>query len=356
MRMENESNMFSKPTRTGHAQSLCAYGVAIIFFVLLSGAIWASTVVFEPVSFSSPRTIIIQQGASILKTSTALANEGIIRNALLFRVVVGGLYPNATLKAGEYRIFEPLNLIGAAGLFVKGAPKKEITIRIIEGWTIADIASYLDGLGVVSKADFLSETLKDYSRFSFLPARTSGIFLEGYLFPDTYRIYEQSTAADIVEKCLENFARQYVAETAKEQRKQMEEQYGIHGVVTLASILEREVKGSQDRRMAADIFYRRMKSGMPLQADSTINYITGKSDPSARAADLAIDSPYNTYRHKGLPPGPIGNPGLDALQSAFNPLANPYWFFLTTPDGEVIYSKTFEEHVKNKIKYLSKKQ
>ncbi|MDP2630259.1 MAG: endolytic transglycosylase MltG [Candidatus Uhrbacteria bacterium] len=353
--MENEANMFSKP-KSSHVRSIGAYGVGIIFIILVGVSIWASTAVFEPISFSSSRTVTIQYGASIQKTSTALTSEGIIRNAFLFRVIVGGLYPGTTLKAGEYRISEPLNLIGAAGLFVKGAPKKEITIRIIEGWTIADIANYLDGLGIVAKADFLSETLKDYSRFSFLPARSSGISLEGYLFPDTYRIYEQSTAADIIEKCLENFARQYSAEIEQEAQKSGGLQYGMHAIVTMASILEQEVQDYRDRQFVADIFYRRIKAGMPLQADSTINYITGKADPSARATDLAINSPYNTYRNKGMPPGPISNPGINAIKGALNPLSNPYWFFLTTPDGDVIYSKTFQEHVQNKIKYLSKKK
>lgn len=351
--MESGDSMFLRP-RNGAMRSLCTYGVGIVFFTLVVAAIWASAIVFEPISFSSPRTIIIEQGASIQKTSSALVNDRIIRNAFLFRVVVGGLYPSSTLKAGEYRISEPLNLIGAAGLFVKGAPKKEITIRIIEGWTIADIASYLDGLDIISRGDFLTETLKDYSgQFPFLLTHARGISLEGYLFPDTYRIFEDSTAEDIVKKSLENFARQYSGEMERETRVQSR---SIHDIVTMASILEQEVRGMKDRQMAADIFYRRIKAGMPLQADSTINYITGRADPGARASDLSVDSPYNTYRHKGLPPGPICNPGLDAMKAALTPTPNLYWFFLTTPSGEVIYSKTFQEHVQNKIKYLSRKQ
>lgn len=103
--------------------------------------------------------------------------------------------------------------------------------------------------------------------------------------------------------------------------------------------------------MVADIFYKRLVKGMALQADSTVNYVSGKSVSQASADDLKIDSPYNTYRYKGLPPGPICNPGLSAILAAIYPTPNPYWYFLTTPDGKVIYSKTHDEHVAAKAKY-----
>ncbi len=108
----------------------------------------------------------------------------------------------------------------------------------------------------------------------------------------------------------------------------------------------------QDRALVADLFWRRLKIGMALQADSTVNYITGKNDSVVSLIDLQKDSPYNTYKNKGLPPGPINNPGLSAIRAAIYPKANQYWYFLTTKDGQVIYSRTFEEHVANKRKWL----
>jgi UPF0755 protein len=127
----------------------------------------------------------------------------------------------------------------------------------------------------------------------------------------------------------------------------------IFEIVTMASILEKEVQTDEDRAMVADIFWRRLKAGMPLQADSTINYITGKSDSRANLTDIQIDSPYNTYKYPGLPVGPIGNPGLSAIKAAIYPKANGYWYFLTTDDGKVIYAKSFDEHKANKAKYLN---
>ncbi len=345
---------FSRPSSKSGVRRFLAVGAAVFFVLLVCSAFWASFTIFEPISFQSPRVITISSGLSLSQASKMLASAGIIRNAQLFKILVKSIYSGAPLKAGEYRITEDLSSIGAAELFVKGMPRKELTIRFIEGWSITDIAQYLESNSIVSRADFLSETLKDYSReFPFLQSRIHGISLEGYLFPDTYRIYEGSSATDIIEKMLENFARQYAGDIEKETSAQSR---SVNDVVTLASILEQEVKSGKDRRMVADIFYRRIKGGMPLQADSTINYVTGRADPGARASDLVVESPYNTYRNKGLPPGPICNPGIDAIRAALTPAANPYWFFLTTETGEVIYSKTFEEHVRNKIKYLSKKR
>jgi len=125
----------------------------------------------------------------------------------------------------------------------------------------------------------------------------------------------------------------------------------VHEILTLASILEKEVSTENDRKIVADIFYKRLEIGMALQADSTVNYASGKSVPRASGKDLETDSPYNTYKYKGLPPGPICNPSLSAIKAAIYPAKNDYWYFLTTPDGKVIYSKTHDEHVKAKAKY-----
>jgi UPF0755 protein len=122
--------------------------------------------------------------------------------------------------------------------------------------------------------------------------------------------------------------------------------------LTLASIVEKEVPGADDRALVADIFLRRIKSGMPLQADSTVNYALHKSDLNLNVDDIAVASFYNTYKVVGLPPGPIANPGLSAIAAALNPKANSYWYFLTTKDGIVIYSRTLDQHNEMKAKYL----
>ncbi len=120
----------------------------------------------------------------------------------------------------------------------------------------------------------------------------------------------------------------------------------------MASILEKEVKRPEDMALVADIFYRRIQSGLPLQSDATLLYILHKPDSQLTQSDLQSANPYNSYRYKGLPPGPISNPGLDAIRAAVFPKTNNYWYFLTTPDGQTVYAQTFAEHKKNKALYL----
>ncbi|MCH8049733.1 endolytic transglycosylase MltG [Patescibacteria group bacterium] len=130
------------------------------------------------------------------------------------------------------------------------------------------------------------------------------------------------------------------------------EELTMHEVITLASIVEREVRSAEDMANVADVFLKRLDIGMALQADSTVNYVTGKDTPAISLDDREIESPYNTYKYPGLPPGPISNPGVAALQAVVNPSSNPYLYFLTTPEGEVIYAQTHEGHVENKAQYL----
>ncbi|OGY89834.1 MAG: hypothetical protein A2927_01170 [Candidatus Komeilibacteria bacterium RIFCSPLOWO2_01_FULL_45_10] len=129
----------------------------------------------------------------------------------------------------------------------------------------------------------------------------------------------------------------------------------IFEVITLASIIEKEVRTEQDMKMVADIFNKRLEQGIALQSDATVNYVTGKGLVQPTAADIAVDNLYNTYKYRGLPPGPIANPGLKAIKAAIYPTPNQYYYFLTTAEGEVIYSQTYQEHLKNKSVYLNNK-
>lgn len=228
---------------------------------------------------------------------------------------------------------------------------RERTITIIEGWTEEEIAQYLHkehGMPVTafSKAA-LAYPKSPQGRKFFGGGRITSV--EGYLFPDTYRIYKDATALDILEKMLANFDERVTPEIRQRMHGQ---RLTLHEGVTLASIIEKEVATSRDRRIVADIFLKRLRAGMALQADSTVNYITGKGMSRATIADTKIDSPYNTYKYRGLPPGPISNPGLDAIRAVAEPTATPYWYFLTTDDGTVIYAKDFDEHKRNRQRYL----
>ncbi len=298
------------------------------------------------------KKIIIEPGKGIFEISHQLKKEGLIKSPLVFQIYVWQKGINSKLQSGEYFLAQNLNIKEIARILSRGeGSTKEITLTFIEGWSNQQIADYLAGQGITSTKDFLDVIQKKapwWDNYRILDSKPRNLDLEGYLFPDTYRVYSDTAVQDIVKKMLDNLENKLTAEMRAEIERQVKT---IHEILTLASIIEREVSSDTDRKIVADIFFKRLKAGMPLQADSTVNYITGKSVSRISAVDKEIDNPYNTYKYKGLPPGPISNAGLSAIIAAIYPTANPYWYFLTTPDGKVIYSKTYAQHVAEKAKY-----
>lgn len=236
----------------------------------------------------------------------------------------------------------------------------EISITIPEGKTVAQVATILVAKHLASTPKEVldaSRGILKSNEFAWIdPNATS---LEGYLFPDTYRVYREENPKKVLEIMLKNFERKVLPAVTQELARQQASKAGVlitahwslSQIITLASIVERESTQGERARIA-DIFLRRIDAGIPLQADSTVNYATGNSKPAVSLAETSISSPYNTYRYKGLPPGPIANPGLAAIWAVLAPKANNNWYFLSTKQGAIIYSKTLEEHNKNKALYL----
>jgi UPF0755 protein len=173
-----------------------------------------------------------------------------------------------------------------------------------------------------------------------------GATLEGFLFPDTYEFSRDASAEDIVKILMRNFDRRFDDSLRFEMR---DGKKSIMEVVTMASLLEAEVRSEEDRKMVADIFERRISAGQPLQSCATLQYLLGVDRKQYSIAETKTESPYNTYLHAGLPPGPVDNPGLVSLRAALRPTPNDFWFFLSdAKTGETIFSKDFEEHKRNK--------
>jgi len=298
---------------------------------------------------------IVEPGQGSVIIANRLKAAGLIRSAVIFELYVWQQGISSHLLDGHYALAKNLDIIQVAKILSQGAVinSKEQSLTFIEGWTNQQYANYLVKQGFANQlADFLSLTQHKanwWDNYSVLVSRPKNLDLEGYLFPDTYRFFNNATLTEIVEKILANTEIKIKPDWRAEIGRQKKT---IHEILTLAAILEKEVSSSTDRKLVADIFYKRLAVGMALQADSTVNYATGQSDTSVSIKDLQIDSPYNTYKYKGLPPGPICNPGLSAIEAAIYPKTNSYWYFLTTSDGRVIYSKTHAEHVAAKAKYL----
>ncbi len=255
---------------------------------------------------------------------------------------------------------------------IENQKAEEITIRIIEGWSNQEIGEYLEKQSIVPANVFLKSTLdfntSEYENRLPVEVKTN---LQGFLYPDTYRLFKSisdpkiTTATEavktIINKQLETFIKRLPEDASTKAKKQG---ISLYEAITLASIIEKETGRNattassktnldEERKIVAGIFYNRLRIKMALQSDATINYITGKNDPSAELLDLEIISPYNTYKHRGLPPTPIGNPSLSSISAVLEPANTDYLYFLhKQPSGEPVYSKTFEEHVKNKLKYL----
>jgi len=326
--------------------------IAIVIIILI-GWFWYSYTLNIPVSSSNEtKEFKIESGWGSAKISEELKNAGLIRSLKVFQLYAWEKGMSSRLQDGEYFLSESLSIKEIAQILTRGAgATKELNLTFIEGWDNQEYAEYLHDQGLASTSDFFEVIQKKadwWDEYEILASRPRTADLEGYLFPDTYRVYRDAPIKDIVQKMLNNLEKKITPELRSEIENQGKT---IHEILTLASILEQEVITDEDRQVVADIFYRRLEIGMPLQADSTINYVTGKSVSRAEATDLNIDSPYNTYKYKGLPPGPICNPGMSAIQAAVYPTKNSYLYFLTTPDGQVIYNETHDGHVAAKAKY-----
>lgn len=301
------------------------------------------------------QVINIPSGASAKQVGQILKSNNLIRSEFWFEVWVRLSGNQKSFVVGEYLIEPKQSLVSLISYLTGSAkPSNEVVVKIIEGWSLREVGEYLKINKILS--DDFTKFVKNEKLFNNLASKelkellgnNLPTTLEGYLFPDTYRLYKNSSSADLLKKMLNNFVNKFDNAWVGELQKN---NHTVNEAVILASIVEREVRGDSDRAMVADIFWRRLKIGMALQADSTINYITGKNTPRALLKDLEINSPYNTYKWRGLPPGPISNPSSSSIKATVYPTSNDFWYFLTTPEGQVIYSKTFADHVKAKRKY-----
>jgi len=238
--------------------------------------------------------------------------------------------------------------------------KPEKTLRVVEGYRNSDIADLLVSNNLATAAEFTkAQQSYDTAKFSFLASKPANLDLEGYLYPDTYRVFASSAAEEIITKMLSNFDKKLTPQMRADIKTSGKT---INEIVTMASIIEKEAPISykngdnQDAKIISGIFWHRLKIGQPLQSCATLAYVLGVNKEQYSEADTKTESSYNTYIKKGLPPGPIANPGILAIEAAIYPTSSDYNYFLT-PSGsqKIIYASTYEEHLRNKNKYLGKK-
>ncbi|HOZ36444.1 MAG TPA: endolytic transglycosylase MltG [bacterium] len=323
-----------------------------VFIILIASGFflsgWFIFTLLNPIRLGQSTMFTIVEGTGVNQISLDLKQQGIIRSSLVFETYAYLKDIEGQFKAGEYSLPDVVNIKRLIDILTDSQSASNLTLLVREGEAIDDIDQSLSFQGRFAPGDFkkslenLSQDfLADYDFLSDKPANAS---LEGYLFPDTYYY---SSAEDIIKKMLSNFDKKLNPELRLEISRQGKT---IFEIITVASLIEEEVKTDADRVIVSGIIWKRLAINMPLQLDSTIKYITGGST----ALDQKVDSPYNTYLYKGLPPGPISNPGLAAIRAAIYPQASEYLYFITETDGAgtVHYAKTFEQHQKNIDDYL----
>lgn len=312
-------------------------GFCVMFF---APAAWLR----HPANDALTATLVVSDGWTVRDVASALGDAK-LASPFAYRLYSWIDAAATRPRAGTYVIPVGSNYRAIARMIAMGPARNEVSLTIIEGWTIEDISGALTKQGIMmAPSDFFAERFA--SSYPFLKGLTPVTTLEGYLFPDTYRVWKDQLPDGLLKKQLDEFG----SKTQGFEEEAVKQGRTFRDVVILASILEKEVKNDADRAIVAGIFMNRLKAGMALQSDATLNYILKSGKSRLSGNDLASTSLYNTYKNRGLPPGPISNPGLASLQAALHPAETPYWYFLTDDQGKTYFAKTLEEHVRNRYR------
>ncbi|HNT02653.1 MAG TPA: endolytic transglycosylase MltG [Bacillota bacterium] len=296
------------------------------------------------------KEIVIPKGSTIRYISKILKEEDLIKDSLIFELYCKINEKADKIKAGRYSISSSMKVSEIVDVLVSGkALIDTVKFTIPEGYNLAQIAERISSLGVVSP-ESIQAALKaegyEYEFIEQIPDRENK--LEGYLFPDTYEIYRDTTAEAIIKKLLGRFDDIF---TEKFRSRAEELNMSIDQVVTLASIIEREAKLDSERKTISGVFHNRLKKKMLLQSCATVQYLLKEPKEELLYEDLEIDSPYNTYKYAGLPPGPIASPGLAAIEAALYPENTDFLYFFALEDGSHVFTKTYNEHINTQNKY-----
>ncbi len=332
--------------------------IVIIIFGLLSYLGYKNAINTPLDKNGSDVDFTITSGEGVNQISSNLKEANLINSDFYFKIYVWRQGLEKNFQAGDYILNPNMTMKEIVKILTLGdAIDKEKTITIIEGWDIREINDYLVKEGIIKEQVFsdICNNPKNYkllvTNYEFFNGKPKNASLEGYLFPDTYRIFKDSTAEDIVQKMLNNFDNKLTQGMRDDIQKQGK---SIYEIVTMASILEKEVRSFEDMKIVSGIFWDRIKNSQRLESCATLAYALGVNKDQYTVEDTNIDSPYNTYRNDGLPPGPICNPGLNAIKAAIYPTYTDYNYFLTDPEtGQTIYAVTYEQHLRNKAKYLN---
>ncbi len=293
--------------------------------------------------------VTIPHGSSTIRIANLLANQGIIQDPKAFRIYTRLNNKDGQLKAGEYILSSKMSTPEIVDKIVRGAVVTH-PFTIPEGFTLRQITRVLTERGIVDEQIFLELLEKGEFDFPYLDQLIPGPNrFEGFLFPDTYYITSYMTERDIIQMMLNRFQQVVTPEVAKQAE---EKGLSVVDLINIAAMVEREASQDQDRAKIAGVIYNRLKIGMLLQIDATVQYALPEHQSRLFHRHLEIDSPYNTYKHPGLPLGPIAAPGEKSIRAALEPVEHNYYFYVLRPDGSHHFSRNYNEHINAVNKYL----
>lgn len=317
--------------------------VSIVVFAHLlffAGVFSVASYYFSPASKVSKQvSVVVPKGASATVIGKMLQEKGLVHSDLVFRISVWKQRIGNSLQAGTFVLDAANTPDEIARALTRGT--NDVWVTLVEGWRNEEVSEELRAaLGeTFDEKAFLNDTRKE----------------QGFLFPDTYLFSKEATSGSVLRVLRSTFDKKVTQEIRDGITKQG---LLLQEGVTMASLIEREARKAETMRMVAGILLKRLQAGWPLQVDATLQYIHGYDAKektwwtNPTAAEKSLKSPYNTYSNPGLPPGPIANPGLNALKAVANPTPSEYWYYITDPQGVMHYAKTIEEHNANVQKYL----
>jgi UPF0755 protein len=317
--------------------------VRFIAILLLVATLWFAWALAIPIAPEVPQVLLFPAGSSSKTIAAELQRAGVVRSGLAFELLHYAM-PKKKLKAGEYRFVSAASGLEVFERIARGDVLVH-TVVVPEGFNMFDIAAAVEAAGLGKKADFLSVATHDTELIRTVDPQAKS--LEGYLFPDTYQFSRTMTMRDMAAAMVRRFQKE--AQTLGLRQD-------THRLVTLASIVEKETAAPEERPEVASVYANRLAKNMALAADPTVVYaalLNGNYRGTIYQSDLQSDSPYNTYKFAGLPPGPIASPGAASLQAAMQPATTGYLFFVAAGDGtgRHHFSANFEQHERNVIAY-----
>ena len=290
--------------------------------------------IVPPSAFPTPYHLTIESGQTLFSISHELEADNVIKSPRAFEILMLTFGNETDVTAGEYYFDAPMTVVDIAMRISGkqfGIDKKKVT--------------FPEGFSTVQMAERLESVFPEFNTSRYLELAQGS---EGYLFPDTYGFFPSLAPEVVIAAQKRNFEKKI----APFEDEIAASGHSLSDIVIMASLIEKEASGASDRGLVSGILWKRIEEGMPLQVDAPFLYIIGKTSAQLTRSDLAKDHPYNTYRNKGLTPGPIGNPGIASIVAALRPVESPYLYYLHDDDGQIHYASTYKEHQQNITKYL----